>query len=719
MAYNEEHFGARVLAAKKQALVDRDNLQRGLMSFGSASSDASEDVYKNTLALLDYHRAKLRSIRFNFTETTITREMDHRTLFALEKLDPNEQLSKGNAGVRYAYQHFKNNIEGQVFSKQQQEKMARHGYTSKFDLICVNGKSATELYGEKYANVADATERDMLIGAEITSAMINKGARVDVMTITTDDGGKESLTPPMTVQPTALPRAKAPWFPQRWFPSIFKTKEQQVEDKVERARVKNQNDPEINANLKASIASAQRKAKDVLRQAEDVRRQAEAVQQQARNVIAQARIDKEKIRVAPYVRALDAAEAQDAAEKRKVNEAIAADRATLSPWWQSEAEYAHYRGHHQALMTDDPATNQSVMAMFRAQKYGAPHDQEQALGWMQAVVAQINEFDVSTIDLSDPSNPDVVNKYPELFALHEKAHAVYGLLNNNDPMKKPILDAEHQNRLFPTPESKAEFLTKGDFIFSSTQYLGTWLKEQKHTGLLKFHGKEGLEKDRMGTVLSQMGLSVSSADRLKNQLKGKTNYNDYRLEKELKKEFENELENERKYEQEYEQEYQQKYEQEYQQEKELEKELENELKNELENEQKYEQEYEQKYQQEYELEKELEKELKNELENEQKYEQEYELENEPEDVAQDIEKMGFWKRLELGLYELEDELEDEPEDELENELEDELVDVDQRSEEMNIQQVVDDGNTPAVNDTRLPKPDKDAHEASRGRMSPG
>lgn len=111
---------------------------------------------------------------------------DQANLYGLEK-----QLAAGNVSQEIktnAADMFDSSIGAIYNDSDYQERLDMAG-VNQFDLIHINGKSAGELYGEKYKNLPDA-ERERMMKAEIMGAVMSGKSHIDVVNIDRDTAGK-------------------------------------------------------------------------------------------------------------------------------------------------------------------------------------------------------------------------------------------------------------------------------------------------------------------------------------------------------------------------------------------------------------------------------------------------------------------------------------------------------------------------------------------------
>ena len=217
-----------------------------------SKAETSAEMYKNKIAMLDGVQKDMSA-----TIHLHASRYDHNNLYAINNTRDShtQKLSYTDKGTMYAGQQFGYAFKA-LFDFDQEKKMEDRGF-SQFDLICINGKTAQELYGARYADVTDDAQKQTLMRAEVMNAMINEGARVDIMPIMMDKNGVERPTP-INVKPSLekLPSYTKPAWYQRWAPRLFATPEQRVEMAREKALKQNMKSPQVGASLTDTLQKA-------------------------------------------------------------------------------------------------------------------------------------------------------------------------------------------------------------------------------------------------------------------------------------------------------------------------------------------------------------------------------------------------------------------------------------------------------------------------------
>ena len=254
MIYSAPYSGARnYFLASFDIKADRGVMQPGLarmfasgLAGMAVKAEISAAMYENKIAVLD-GRETAMTVDAKFTNVEGTNARD---IFALKAASDKGQLVLRAPGIDYAAAQYSEKFMD-IFDSDQKKKMEIRGL-DEFDLIYINGVSANEKFGAKYADKNPA-ERGKLIKAEIMSAMVNDQAKIDVTPVMMDKDGKEKLVP-ISVKPSIKEIQKPPnWF-QRTFPRIFKSEDAKLQAANER------NASASNAKLNESIQRNEERA---------------------------------------------------------------------------------------------------------------------------------------------------------------------------------------------------------------------------------------------------------------------------------------------------------------------------------------------------------------------------------------------------------------------------------------------------------------------------
>ncbi|MDR1703513.1 MAG: hypothetical protein LBS19_02345, partial [Clostridiales bacterium] len=173
-----------------------------------------------------------------------------------------EALTDGSAGpkspgVEAAKVQFDSKM-GPIFNTVQKNKLAERNLNM-FDMIYINGVSASELYKDKY-NDLSKLDRENMIKAEIISGMVNDRAKIDVAPIIIDKDGNEKVTP-ISLRPS-FKEIQPPLRSQfkRFINGLCSPFGKPFKNESEKlAAVIDTPDPEKDARLAAAVRSAQAK----------------------------------------------------------------------------------------------------------------------------------------------------------------------------------------------------------------------------------------------------------------------------------------------------------------------------------------------------------------------------------------------------------------------------------------------------------------------------
>ena len=194
--------------------------------------EAAAVMYKARIDMLDGKKVSNPSVDFNFKP-----HPDAGALFGL-KNSP-RPLTYDVPGVLHATNVLSKKMDG-IFDVDQKKTLRALGF-NKYDMIYINGVSASEKFNSLYP--PGTPSRDVLIEAEIVSAMINDKARIDLTPVLMNKNGNYQPVP-MTMKPSVReiqPRA-----------GFFSTSE---DKKLQNAFAKNATDKNINKALENSLTN--------------------------------------------------------------------------------------------------------------------------------------------------------------------------------------------------------------------------------------------------------------------------------------------------------------------------------------------------------------------------------------------------------------------------------------------------------------------------------
>lgn len=134
--------------------------------------------YDNYVTGLE-HGAPDRKITFSLSP-------DQANLYGLDK-----QLAAGNVSpeIKMNAVDMFNSSLGAIYNDGDYQERLEAAGANQFDLIHINGKSAAELFGEKYKGLPDA-EQERMMKAEIMGAVMSGKSHIDVVNIDRDAAGK-------------------------------------------------------------------------------------------------------------------------------------------------------------------------------------------------------------------------------------------------------------------------------------------------------------------------------------------------------------------------------------------------------------------------------------------------------------------------------------------------------------------------------------------------
>ena len=196
--------------------------------------EAAVVMYKTRVNMLDGIAVAKPVIDFNFMFTPPT---EASALFDMKNIP--RPLEWNMPGVSHFSLVYSNRMDG-IFDPDQQKTLKALGF-HKYDMVYINGVSATEKYNALYP--PGTPGRDYLIEAEIVSAMINDKARIDVTPVMMNQNGNYQMVP-MTIKASVReiqPRV-----------GFFSTSE---DKKLQNAFAKNATDKNINKTFEASLTA--------------------------------------------------------------------------------------------------------------------------------------------------------------------------------------------------------------------------------------------------------------------------------------------------------------------------------------------------------------------------------------------------------------------------------------------------------------------------------
>ncbi|MDR1703515.1 MAG: hypothetical protein LBS19_02355, partial [Clostridiales bacterium] len=213
-------------------------------------------MYANKIAMLDGKTPPNSFIDYNLQRDPATK-YNAREIFALKEAFAAGTVDSLTPGVFAAKKQFNDKMYA-IFDPVQKKRLAARKLDV-FDMIYINGVSATELYKDKY-NDLPKDEKESLIKAGIISSMVNDRAKIDVTPIMIDKYGKETLTP-FTLRPLVR-EIQAPLQSQfkRFVNGLFSPFGKPFKNESERLIAAAETpDPEKDARLAEAIEAVQEK----------------------------------------------------------------------------------------------------------------------------------------------------------------------------------------------------------------------------------------------------------------------------------------------------------------------------------------------------------------------------------------------------------------------------------------------------------------------------